>query len=51
MKPFALLATLALLAACTPEGPSTLPSDAQLDAGCSDDPSADASGNNVLCNE
>jgi predicted small lipoprotein YifL len=51
MKPFVLLATLALLAACVNEGPSDVPSDAALDLACTDDPSADAPGNSVLCNE
>jgi hypothetical protein len=51
MKPFLLFAAIALLAACVNEGPSDLPSAAALDVGCSDDPSADAPGNGVLCNE
>jgi hypothetical protein len=42
---------LALLAACTPEGPSTLPSEAQLDVACPDDVSAGAPGGSILCNE
>jgi hypothetical protein len=46
-----LLLALALLAACTPEGPSSVATPVELDAACSDDPSADASGNSVLCNE
>jgi hypothetical protein len=51
MKPLALLTILALLAACTPEGPSTLPTDAELDLACPDDPSAGAPGSSILCNE
>jgi predicted small lipoprotein YifL len=51
MKPLALLTMLALLAACTPEGPSTLPSEAELDVACPDDVSAGAPGGSILCNE
>jgi hypothetical protein len=51
MKPLALLTVLALLAACTPEGPSTLPSQAALDEACPADVSASAPGNSLLCNE
>lgn len=51
MKPLALLTVLALLAACTPEGPSTLPSEAALDEQCPADVSASAPGGGVLCNE
>jgi hypothetical protein len=51
MKPFVLLATLALLAACVNETPSDVPSDAALDVGCSDDPSAGSPSEGVLCNE
>ncbi len=52
MKTFAtLLLALALLAGCTPEGPSAVASPAELDVACPDDPSAGAPGGSVLCNE
>ncbi len=51
MKPFAMLLALALLAACTPESPGSELTPADLDAACSDDPSANAPGASLLCNE
>jgi hypothetical protein len=51
MKPFVLLAALALLAACVNEGPSSVATPAELDVACSDDPSAASTDNGVLCNE